>query len=265
VSVTVVEIPRKTHRGRRFLIVTLIVVVVLVALFFVADALARQYATNYVRTQVASSLGLRSDAPVRVDLGSGSLLLQAATGRIDHVTITVDPLTLNGLSGAAGITGRGVPLSTTVPVKSLNGEVRIPAATIRKAIKQIPSLASYEPTVSVVNNHVDVAATVSILGFPQRLGITLTPKVTNAKPGLAIDAITFDGARISAAALDKLIPGVAGVLHTGVSLCIANQLPKAFVLTGISFKGQSLVITFTGDGVELNSAALAEKGTCPAT
>jgi hypothetical protein len=262
-TTTVIEVPPKKRRGRRALIAILVVVVVLVALFFVADFVARQFATNYVRQQVASSLGLASDAPVAVDLGSGSLLLQAATGRIDVVTITVDPLTLNGLSGSAALTGHGIPLSTTVPVTSLNGEVRIPAVTIHKAIAQVPSLAPYKPKVTIVANHVDVAATVSILGFPQRLGITLTPKVTKGKPGLSIDAITVDGTRISAAQLDQYIPGVAGVLHTGVSLCIADQLPKSLLLTGISFKGQTLVSTFSGNGIELNSESLGSKGTCP--
>jgi hypothetical protein len=259
----VIEVPRKKHRGRTALIVILAVVVVLVALFFVADYFARQYATNYVRQHVASSLGLSSDAPVAVDLGPGSLLLQAATGHIDTVTITVDPLTLNGLTGSAALTAHGIPLSTTVPVTSLNGEVRIPAATIRKAIAGVPSLASYKPKVTIVKDHVDVAATISILGFPQRLGITLTPKVTKGKPGLSIDAVTFDGTHISAAQLDQFLPGVAGVLHTGVSLCIADQLPRSFLLTGISFRGQNLVSTFSGNGVELNSASLAQKGTCP--
>jgi hypothetical protein len=259
----IVEVPPKKHRGRRALIAILVVVAVLVALFLVADALAKQYAADYVRKQVASSLGLPSDAPVSVDFGAGSLLLQAATGRIDTVTIAVNPLTFNGLRGSASVTGHGIPLSTTVPVTALAGEVRIPASTIREAIAGVPSLAPYKPKVTIVRDHVDVAATVSILGFPQRLGITLTPKVTAGRPGLSIDALTFDGATISAAQFDRYIPGVASVLHTGVSLCVADQLPRSFVLTGISFKGQSLVSTFSANGIELNSASLAQKGTCP--
>ena len=97
-SATVAEAPRKKHRGRRALIVLLVVVVVLVAGFFVGDYFAKKYATGYVRDQVASALGLPSTAPVTVDLGSGSILLQAASGQINDVNITIDPIVLDGLS-----------------------------------------------------------------------------------------------------------------------------------------------------------------------
>jgi hypothetical protein len=222
-----------------------------------------QYATHYIREKVASSLGLASDAPVTVKLSSGSILLQAATGHINSVTITIDPLTLNGLSGSATLTGHDVPLSRTQPVTSLDAVVRIPAATVRAAIAKLPGLAQYDPKVTISGDHADVTASIAILGFTQSLGITLTPKVTNGSPGLSIEAITFDGASISTAQLAHYVPSLGGVLSTGVSLCIADQLPKSLVLTGVAFKGQTLVSTFTGDGTELNSASLGAKGTCP--
>ncbi|HMH59154.1 MAG TPA: DUF2993 domain-containing protein [Galbitalea sp.] len=261
----VIEVPRKKHRGRRALVILLIVVIVLVAGFFVADYFAKKYATSYVQEKVASALSLTSTKTVDVDLGSGSILLQALSGRIDDVSVKVDPLVVNGLSGSATLVAHGVPLSTTVPVTSLAVTVRIPSSTIDTAITQIPSLAPYKPAVTIGKNQVDVAATVAVLGFPQRVGVTLSPKVTEGKPGFAIDAAEFDGVSISASALDRYIPGMAAILHSGVSLCIANELPNAFELTGISLQGQSLVSTFSGNGVELNSASLSQKGTCPAS
>jgi LmeA-like phospholipid-binding len=261
----VIEVPRKRHRGRRALIILLIVVIVLVAGFFVADYFAKKYATSYVQQQVAKELDLTSTRSVDVDLGSGSILLQALSGRIDDVSVKVDPLVVNGLSGSATLVAHGVPLSTTVPVTSLGVSVRIPSSTIHTAITQIPSLAPYKPTVAIGKKDVDVAATVSVFGLPQRVGVTLSPKVTKGKPGFAIESAEFDGVKISATALDRYIPGVAAILHSGVSLCIANELPKSFKLTGISLKGQSLVSTFSGDGVRLNSASLSQKGICPAS
>jgi hypothetical protein len=156
------------------LIAILSAVVVLVVLFLVADNFARQYATHYIREKVASSLGLASDAPVTVKLSSGSILLQAATGHINSVTITIDPLTLNGLSGSATLTGHDVPLSRTQPVTSLDAVVRIPAATVRAAIAKLPGLAQYDPKVTISGDHADVTASIAILGFTQSLGITLT-------------------------------------------------------------------------------------------
>jgi hypothetical protein len=262
VSTTVVEVPRKKHRGRRALIVLLVIVVVLVAGFFVGDYFAKKYATGYVRDQVASSLGLPSTTPVTVDLGSGSILLQAATGQINDVNITIDPIVLDGLSGSATLTAHGVPLNQTSPVKTLDIAVVVPTTTVSTAISQVPSLKSLKPKVSISGKHVAVAGTVYVFGFPQSIGATLTPKVTKGVPGFTIDTATFDGATVTASLLDRYLPGLTTLLESGTSLCIANQLPKAFTLTSIAVHGQSIVSTFNGDGIELNAAALSQRGTC---
>lgn len=259
---TVVEVPRKRHRGRNALVVIVVIVLVLVAAFFVGDYFAKKYATNYVRDQIASSLGLPSTAPVTVDLGSGSILLQAATGRINDVNVTVDPIVLDGLAGSATLTAHGVPLNQTTPVTSLDVKVYVPTSTIATAISRVPALASLKPTVKLSGKHVAVTGTIYIFGFPQGIGATLTPKVTAGVPGFSIDTASFDGATVTSAVLDKYLPGLTGLLESGTSLCIANQLPKAFTLTSIAIHGQSIVSTFTGNGVELNAASLSQKGTC---
>jgi hypothetical protein len=260
----VVEVPRKRHRGRNALIAILVIVALLVAAFFVADYFAKKYATDYVRTQIASSLGLPSTAPVTVDLGSGSILLQAATGAIDNVNVRVDPIVLDGLSGSATLTATGVPLNQTTPVKTLDVKVSVPTSTITTAISRVPSLESLKPVVTMSGSHVAVTGSVSVFGFPQAIGATLSPTVTKGVPGFIIESASFDGATVSSAVLNRYLPGLTTLLESGTSLCIANDLPKAFTLTGIAVQGQSLVSTFTGDGVELNGAALAQKGTCPA-
>jgi hypothetical protein len=259
-----IEIPRKKHRARRALTILLVIVIVLVAGFFVADYFAKKYATDYVRTQVASSLGLPSTAPVSVDLGSGSILLQAATGAIDHVKVDVNPIVLDGLSGSATLTATGVPLSQTTPVKTLEVTVSVPTTTITTAIARVPALESLKPVVTMSGTHVVVTGTLLVFGFPQAIGATLTPVVTGGEPGFTINTASLDGATVSAAVLNRYLPGLTALLESGTSLCIANDLPKAFTLTGIAVQGQSLVSTFAGNGVELNGAALAQKGTCTA-
>jgi len=263
-ATTIVEVPRKKHRGRKALIAILVIVVLLVVAFFVADYFAKKYATAYVRTQIASSLGLQSTAPVTVDLGSGSILLQAATGAIDHVNVGVNPIVLDGLSGSATLVATGVPLNQTTPVKTLDVKVFVPTTTITTAISRIPALKSLKPVVRMSGTRVTVTGTVFVFGFPQGIGATLTPKVTKGVPGFTINSANFDGATVTAAVLNRYLPGLTTLLESGTSLCIANDLPKAFTLTGIAVQGQNLVSTFIGNGVELNGTALAQKGTCPA-
>jgi len=264
VSTPAGEVPRSKHRGRRALIALLVVVVLLIGAFFAGDYFVKAYATNYVREQVAASLGLRTTAPVTVDLGAGSILLQAAAGRINDVRVSVNPISFDGLSGSATLTAHGVPLDQTTPVKSLGVKVYLPTSTVTAAIARVPALKALNPTVKFSGEHVAVAGTVYVLGFPQSIGATLVPTVTDGEPGFRIVTASFDHATVSADLLDRYLPGLTGRLESGTSLCIASHLPKAFTLTGIAVKGQSIVSTFTGNGVVLNSAALSHKGTCPA-
>ena len=262
-STTVVTAPRRRHRGRRALIALLVIVVLLVVAFFVGDYLARKFATSYVRDQVATALDLPSTAPVSVQFGPGSLLLQAATGSINEVVVKVDPLTLDGYTGTATLTAHGVPLSSTTPVRELHVDIDIPEATVAKAIASVPALAAYKPTVTITTQNIAVNATVSILGFPQRVGLTMRPVVTAGVPSFSILTAEFAGATVSVTQLDKYIPGLESTLQAGTSICIANALPKDFVLSSVTLGQHSLVSRFTGNDVELNSASLSMKGTCP--
>ena len=66
--------PRKRHRGLVAVIVIVVVLVLLVVGYFVAESFARSYANNYVREKVAAAVGLKSTAPVHVNLGSGDIV-----------------------------------------------------------------------------------------------------------------------------------------------------------------------------------------------
>ena len=252
---------RRRHPVRR-LVVAIIVILVLVALFFVADAVARSYATNYVREQVASSLGLGSDAPVAADLGGGSILIQAATGHINNVDVTVDPLGVAGLEGSARLTATDVPLDQASPASSVTLAVTVPATTVTKAVAGIPQLKPFNPKVAIVNGKVDVAASLSIFGIRVPLGLVVTPGVTAGHPTFVVDSIKASGATISASTLNTYLPGIKDYLNTGSSLCIANALPKAFELKSVSLTSTSLVYTLGAQNVALNSSALSQKGTC---
>jgi hypothetical protein len=253
--------PKRRHPVRR-VVIAIIVVVVLVIAFFVADAFARSYATNYVREQVASSLGLSSDAPVSANLGSGSILLQAATGHLNSVDVRIDPLTVAGLSGSAHMTATDVPLDQTQPAKSVDLSVTVPASTVTKGVSEIETLKAFTPTVKIVDGKVDIVATATFFGIRIPIGLVVVPGVKAGHPTFTVSSVKASGATISVSTLDRYIPGIKNVLSTGSSLCIANALPKAFELTGVSLTSTSLVYTLSAQNVALNSTALSHKGSC---
>ena len=257
--------PRKRRRGTIAVIVLVVVVVLLVVGYFVAESFARSYANNYVREKVAAAVGLKSTAPVRVDLGSGSLIFQAITGSIDNATVSVDPLTVQGLTGSATVTATGVPLDANKAVKTMDVVVTVPASTIQTQLeKSLPSLRKLGATFAVSGKHIVVGVKITVFGLTVPVGASVTPGVRNGAPTFTLSSVTISGQRASASAFEKLFPGVLGGLSSGQSICVANFLPKEFTLTGVSVHGTSLSYEFSGDGAKLNDAALGTKGTCPA-
>ncbi len=260
-----IERNARPGRRRRRLTTWLVVLVVVIALFVAADFAARAYATGYIRQQVATALGLPSDDPVKVDLGPGSVILQAVGGHIGEVRVGVDRLTLGDLSGSAVLTAHDVPLSTTQPVGSLDLRVTVPAATITKAIAHVPALSSLHPTATVVGATIRSAGATSLFGIRIPVSAIVKPGVKDGVPTFDVQSLTASGATISAATLDKYAPALGKLLRSGSSLCIADSLPKAFSLSAVALRHGSLVYTFSAHDVELNPSALSQKGSCPAS
>jgi hypothetical protein len=63
-------------------VVIAIVLVVLIVGAFIADAAAKAFARDQIRAQLVSALGLPASADVAVDVGPGSILLQAFSGSL---------------------------------------------------------------------------------------------------------------------------------------------------------------------------------------
>jgi hypothetical protein len=256
---------RKRHRGLVALIVIVVILALLVVGFIVGDRYARTYATNYVREKVATAVGLKSTAPVHVSLGSGSIILQAISGSLDDAKVTVDPLTVQGVTGSAKVTATGVPLDSNKPVRTMDVALTVPTKSIQSQLeKSIPQLKQLGAKFSVSGKHIVVGIKLHVLGFITiPVSASVTPGVAKDGPTFTLDTVTISGQKASADALNRVFPGFLSTLKSGKSICIANFLPKEFTLTGVSLHGSSLTYVFTGDGAKLNDSALSVKGTCP--
>jgi hypothetical protein len=251
--------PRSKHRGRNIVIGVVIAIVLLIAAFFIVDRVVRSYAEGQIKEQVATAFDLPSTDPINVDLGDGSLILQAATGSISDATITIDPLTLDGVSGAVTISASNIPLDTSKPIEKLTVDVSIPTSSVESKISSIPLFSPLNPKVAIDGKQVVVSGAFSLFGLPVPVSVTLTPGVKDGEPTFAIDSGTLRGETVSVDAVETFLPGLSKL--TGASLCIADALPKPLVLTDLTLTGDTAVYTLTGDGASINS--LSEKGTCP--
>jgi hypothetical protein len=254
--------PRRKRRGLAAVIAVIVVLALIVAAFFVGDYFARKAATNYVAQQAATAAGLNSTRGIHVNLGKGYFLLQAISGRINDVTVTIDPLTVQHITGSLTITAHGVPVDTTQPVNSLQVQVTVPVSSIAAKVSTLPQLKKIGVRLTTSGQHLVFSIPFTVFGQKIPIGITATPGVKAGKATLAIDGIELGQNRIPAAQLNQIVPGLSSLLASGQSLCIASALPKELVLRSITVQGKSLHFTLDGNGAKLDHASLSARGSC---
>ncbi|HEX7834653.1 MAG TPA: LmeA family phospholipid-binding protein, partial [Pseudolysinimonas sp.] len=117
----VVAAPKKRRRRWPWVVGGILVVLGVLGTiaFFVGDAYAKDYARQYIKDRIIAVLGIEDGTPVTVDIGDGSVLLQALRGELDQIDVTADQVTFGILKGAATVHAEGVPLDQNAPVDSL--------------------------------------------------------------------------------------------------------------------------------------------------
>lgn len=257
--------PRKRRRWLGWLIALLVLVVLVIVGFIVGDSLARQYAKDYVREQVIQVLELPAQTEVDVELGTGSIILQAIRGSIDEVTVGIDELTVGAITGSARLTATDVPLDGAKPLNTLGIVVTIPEAEVRKLAGNFSGMEL--KTIDLADGLITIGTEVNILNFLTiPIAIDLAP---TAKEG----AISFDPQviragedEISVADLraNALFSSIAGDLLNARDFCVADSLPQALSITRVAVVGTDLVVALSGDGTALGGPEMATVGTCTA-
>lgn len=263
---TVVETTEPPKRKRRFgwLIALGIVLVVLVVGFFVADALVKQYAAGLVRERIIQVLGLEPGTPVEVDLGPGSVLLQAVTGSIDRVDVQIDELTFGEVTGAATLTATSVPLDMNQPVETLGIEATLTEENVRKLASFIS--ASELKTIDLQDGVIRVGAEFNVLFIVLPVTVDLVPGAAEGGISFTPETIILGEDEISVQDLrdSPEFSALAGDLLNSRVFCVASYLPQALAVDDVDVVGSSLVVSINGDGTALGDPSLSTFGTCPA-
>ncbi len=110
----------------------------------------------------------------------------------------------------------------------------------------------------------DVVATgsVTVVGVPVPLGISLTPGAVDGRLAFTPTAVQAAGQTITVdqLAANPVTRQFARTLGQQQTVCIADHLPAAVKVTSVKVVGQTLVATATGSGAVLGQ--LGSKGTC---
>lgn len=259
-----VKSPPKRRRRIGWLISLIVVVGLIVAGLFVADSLARDYAEGYVRDQIVEVLNLDPDTGVDVDLGTGSLLVQAAAGSINAVTIDIEEISFGTIAGPARITGSGVPLDSTIPVDQLAIQLTFTEEDVRTLASFLSStqLKSIELSNGLINVSTEFSAL--FITVPVAMGL----QVSAVDGGISFEpqTVTLGSNELSVADLrnNALFSGIAEQFLKSRDFCVASYLPAALRVTEVNVIGESLTVLVDGSGVALSDPAFSTLGTCPA-
>lgn len=240
-----------------------VLLVVLVVGFFVADAFARQYANDYVRDRIVGMLKLDSDAGVDVDLGSGSIILQALSGGVDEVTVHVDQITFGDLTGSAELTAVNVPLDGSKPVEKLGVVVTVTESNVRKLAGFLSGLEL--TSIELDNGLIRIGTEFNAFFFTIPVAVDLLPAATDGGISFDPQTVLLGEDEISVADLraSAEFRALAGDLLNSQEFCVANYLPKALTIDDVDVVGSNLVVSINGDGTALSDPGLAELGVCP--
>jgi LmeA-like phospholipid-binding len=265
----VIELPPEPPKKKRRrwvgpLIAIVIVVAVLVIVFFVGDAFARQYATGLVREKIVQALKLDPTAQVDVDLGDGSILVQAAAGSIDDLGVHVSKFSLGEITGEADIIATAVPIDTTKPLGTMNIAVTVDESNVQKLSGYLSGIDL--TSIELRDKLIRISTDFDLFLAKVPVAVDLAPSANQG--GISFDPITvlLGDQQISVADL-RAIPGVsdlAGGLLGSRTFCVAGFLPQALTIDDVKVSGTNLVVSITGDGATLGGPGLSTMGSCPA-
>lgn len=263
----VVEVPPPAPRKRRrwigVVIALAVLVVLLVVGFFVADAYARDYAKSYVRDRIIEVLKLDPESDVAVDVGDGSILLQAIGGRLDEVTVDVAELTFGDITGSAHIGATAVPFDGAQPVGTLDIVVSVSEENVQKLSGLLSGTALESITLN--EGFIRIGTEFNLIFFTVPVAVDLQPSAQDGGIGFEPVTIVLGENEISVAELrdNPQLGGLADSLLASQQFCVAEYLPEALVVDGVEVVGTELVISIDGDGTALGGPELATLGTCP--
>jgi len=246
-------------RRIRVLIIVALSVLALVVVYFIADAIARNYAENRVKQEISSNLPAGVTGDVDVAIGGFSVIGQFLAGNFEHVQLTSSNLAVNGATAAVDVVATDVPTNTAKQIGSVTGTVDLDQKSLNALLSKAVSVP--DATVELRKGDVKYTGSIQVLGapigytataVPQAAGDTLYLTPTSAELTSALGSVDVSG-------VVKLILG-----QQPVAICVAEYLPKGVTLTGVDVTPERLQITLSSNTLSLSPDALSTLGSCPA-
>ncbi|MFT4306321.1 MAG: DUF2993 domain-containing protein [Microbacterium sp.] len=253
------DLPPRRHRRWPWLVAFAIVLLLIVAAFFAGEWIARDLVTKAITQQLAARLDISSDTEIDVDI-PGSILLQAATGRIEEATVSSPEVSVGDLSGQVSVTVDDIGIWDGGSISGGRATLSLDSAQAQALLSQVDGFPA--DTLGLSDPDVTVSTTVSVLGTSVPVGVALTPSADDGDVLLTPASVTLGGAEVTADDLRSRFGTLADTVLQTWRVCVAQELPAGMPLTAVSVTGDRLVADFDIAAGSLTDAALQEKGTC---
>ncbi|MGV8876737.1 MAG: LmeA family phospholipid-binding protein [Rhodoglobus sp.] len=241
-----------------------IIAVLVIASVIIVETVGRAAAERLVRAEIATALGITTVTSVDVDLGPGSLIVQAITGGIDEVTITADHFEVNGLTASVRLVATDVPLIQTEPLNTLSLQIAIPGGEVSKLAATLSGLEL--DSIALQTDTIRVSTVLSLAFISIPVAVDLLPVVAAGSLGFEPQSIVLADQNISVPDLrnNPLLSGVAGTLLSTQTFCVASAMPAALTIDSAAIRNNELIVELSADHIALGDARWQQFGSCPA-
>jgi hypothetical protein len=262
-EVVVVAAPAKKRKRWPWIVggVVLLLLVLGVVAFFIADNYAKNYARDYITQRVVEVLGLDPEAPVDVQIGGGSVLLQALAGRLDSVDVAADDVTFGALSGSAALHAEGVPLDEKAATRVFDVTFTLPEEQVVSALTSDVSGFPLE-SVELEEPEIVASTTLDLFFFTLPVAIGLVPSAEDGVIVLTPETVTLGEDDYTADELREQLGQLAEPFLATQQMCVKDALPVALTIVDVDVVRSDLVLKIDGDGAVLGGPDLTTPGTC---
>jgi Uncharacterized protein conserved in bacteria len=233
------------------------VLVVLVGLFFAADAILRQVAQGIVAGQVQQQLPKGIDAHnLSVQIGGFSVIGQYLGGSFQSVELSSPRVTVDGSPIAVRVIATDVPLDFTKPVGHISGTLRAGQTSLNQLV-QVPNTSS---TILLGDDTVGLHGTAKLIGIPVDYTATVTPSLAgNGMLELAPGDVKVTALSTSVD-LTSLAERILG--DKPLPLCVAQYLPQGVDVAGIDVSKGIAEARVEASGIVLDQKTFDSRGSC---
>lgn len=246
------------RRPRRWIAVVVVLAVVAV-LLVAAEIAARAIVPQVVRSQIVTNLGLAQDQEIDVRI-PGLVLPQLIVGSIPQMDLTADDVEVQGVSGDVRVDIQDAPVWGGGDWSSAKAVVDLDENQLRAVLGRVDGF----PVDAVTLRPPEVALDTefSVFGVSVPLGVQLSASAEDGDLVLSPTQLRLGGVDVSADALRQQVGPLAGSFAENWRVCLAQYLPRALTLTGVTIEGRHVSASFDIDSAILRDKAAQEPGSC---